>query len=134
MKMPEYVMRTSFAAIMMAVVFNCTRPDSAAILDPNAFERKLAATPDRYLIDVRTPEEHREGYLEHSVLINIHERDFTDRLDQLDRSKPVFLYCASGIRSERAAAILDELGFREIYTLDGGTRDWIEAGKPLVKK
>ena len=46
---------------LMALLFGCFRPDSAAVtLDPDSFEQKLSTTPDRYLIDVRTLEEHRE--------------------------------------------------------------------------
>lgn len=133
MKRPEHIIKISFVALIMGLLVSCTRSDSAAVaLGPNEFEQKLSAMPGRILIDVRTPEEYREGHLPDAVLINIHEREFPNRLEKLDKSETVFLYCASGIRSDKAATILDELGFKEIFTLEGGTRDWVEAGKPLV--
>lgn len=133
MKGPEHIIKISFVALIMGLLVSCTRSDSAAVaLGPNEFEQKLSAMPGSILIDVRTPEEHGAGHLPDAVLINIHERDFSNRLEKLDKSKPIFLYCASGIRSEKAATILDELGFKKVFTLEGGTRDWVEAGKPLV--
>ena len=102
-------------------------------LDMDAFETRLENTPERILLDVRTPEEYQGGHFPNATLINIKDADFTDRVSALDRSKPVFVYCASGIRSEKAVIVLNDLGFKEVYELQGGFNEWARAGKPFVK-
>ena len=116
------------------ILKSCNQRDSqsAQVLDIANFEKKLNNTPDRILIDVRTSAEYQQGHLANSIMIDIHSQDFTEQVNKLDRSKPVFVYCASGIRSEKAAAILKDQGFREIYHMDGGLKEWINANRPLV--
>jgi rhodanese-related sulfurtransferase len=41
------------------------------------------------------------------------------------------VYCGSGIRSAKAAAILKEKGYDQVYELDGGIKAWKEAGLPV---
>lgn len=102
-------------------------------LDVSAFEEKLANTPDKILLDVRTPSEYRRGHLREAVLIDVQGPDFAGQVQKLDKSKPLFVYCASGIRSEKAVKILQELGFREIYEMEEGFNAWAEAGKSFDK-
>lgn len=95
------------------------------------FEQKLTSSPDAQLVDVRTPGEFAQGHLANAVNISISTPDFITQLDQLDKNKPVFLYCLSGVRSMRAARQLQEQGFQEIYDLQGGLIKWLNAGKNL---
>ncbi len=85
------------------------------------------------LLDVRTPEEWNEGIIEGATLANIYDADFDAKLAKLDKSKPVAVYCKSGGRSGQAMAKMSELGFREVYNLDGGIGAWNSAKKPTVK-
>ena len=50
--------------------------------------------------------------------------DFREKIQELDRDKPVYLYCRSGNRSGKASKIMDELGFKEIVDLKGGYKAW----------
>ncbi len=96
------------------------------------FEKKIAAIPNAQLIDVRSAEEYNEGHLGNAKNIDINSDDFTTQLGSLDKTKPVLVYCLSGGRSGRAAGQMEELGFVEIYNMDGGIKKWGGAGKPLV--
>jgi rhodanese-related sulfurtransferase len=42
--------------------------------------------------------------------------------------------CAAGVRSETAARLAAQLGFKEVYNLTGGTRAWLKAGLPLERE
>ena len=76
------------------------------------------------LVDVRTPNEYAGGKIKNAKLINVMAPNFQSSLDKLDKEKPLYLYCRSGVRSVRAAKIAEKLGFKEIYDLKGGFNAW----------
>lgn len=83
------------------------------------------------LVDVRSEHEYSEGAL--AGAINIPLPVLRQRMDELDRSRPVMLNCAVGERSYKAARILMQSGFPEVYSLAGGYRMHRDTWKPLVK-
>lgn len=95
------------------------------------FEGKLASGKYQ-LLDVRTANEYRSGYIRQSVQADwLNKDEFASRTQHLDLSKPVLVYCASGVRSEQAARWLLQKGFKEVWNLKGGTAAWQVAGKSL---
>lgn len=76
------------------------------------------------LIDVRTPEEYKEGYIEGFQNIDFLSDTFSQEIEKLDKSKPVIVYCRSGRRSADCAKELKEKGFVKIYDLEGGIAKW----------
>jgi rhodanese-related sulfurtransferase len=115
------------------LIFNCQGQTTIQKLSADVFEKKIATTPDKIVLDVRTPGEFAKGHIPEAMLIDYYSRTFRSELDKLDHSKPVFVYCASGGRSSSAARILAELGFREVYDLRGGFDAWTKAGKPVTR-
>ena len=97
------------------------------------FEKKLAATANAQLIDVRTPEEYRNSHLKNAINIDYSSSDFEGQLDKLDKSKPVLVYCLSGGRSFNAANKMQNMGFTQVYNMDGGIMKWTNASKPIEK-
>ncbi len=97
------------------------------------FQTKLNQLKDVQIIDVRTPEEYNEGHLANSKNINIRTSNFEQQLAMLDKTKPVMVYCRSGGRSANAAQKMDELGFQEVYNMDGGITQWEHAKLPTTK-
>lgn len=84
----------------------------------------LIDTKDVQLVDVRTSEEHKEGYIEHSQNIDFNSPTFDEDISKLDKSKPVILYCKGGRQSAQCAKKLLEAGFIKIYELEGGITQW----------
>lgn len=81
---------------------------------------------DLQLVDVRTPEEYEAGHIGDAVNYNIIDSElFLSQIDQLDKEKPVYLYCKMGGRSNRAAELMKEQGFVKIYDYSGGYNDWV---------
>ncbi len=72
------------------------------------------------LIDVRTPDEFKDGHIEYAKNIDFYATDFTAEFNKLDKDQPVYIYCRSGSRSRQAGNKLTEMGFKEIYDLKGG--------------
>jgi len=82
-------------------------------------------------LDVRTMAEYSEGHIPGTININVLDDSFAVMADStLQKDKPVALYCRSGKRSKKAAAILSEKGYK-VYELDKGFNAWQEAGEKV---
>lgn len=85
---------------------------------------ELMENKDLQIVDVRTAQEHELSSIPGSINIDYWSKDFTQEVLHLDKQRPVAVYCAAGARSAKAATKLKDLGFKEIYDLDGGMRAW----------
>ncbi len=126
-----------YSLITISVIFiitACSGQSGSQKLNPENFEKKLNATPNKIILDVRTQDEYHNGHLENAVLIDYYKNDFKEKVSKLDKSKPVFVYCAAGGRSGSASKILLDLGFNEVYDLKGGFNAWSNEKKPVKKQ
>lgn len=98
---------------------NAQEKDNIVVLNLSDFKTQTE-NKDVQLIDVRTPEEFGEGHIEGAENIDFYSDNFQNEFDKLDKEKPVYLYCRSGVRSNQSAQKLSEMGFKEIYDLEGG--------------
>jgi rhodanese-related sulfurtransferase len=97
-----------------------------------AFEAKQAIDKGNVqFIDVRAVEEYKGGHAPKAVNFPLDELE--RNLAKLDEQKPVYVICETGRRSQKAAEILRQSSFKEIYNIQGGTRAWIDAGFPTEK-
>lgn len=83
------------------------------------------------IIDVRTPEEYAEGHIKGAVLIPVQELE--QRMAEVPRDRQVYVYCRSGRRSAKAAAMLAKHGFDRVENMVGGIEAWKAAGYPVVE-
>lgn len=102
------------------------------VLDLPAFEKTIA-DGQAQLIDVRTPAEFAGGHVANAVNMDVNGSDFSTRITQLDKTKPVVVYCLSGGRSSDASEQLLKAGFTTVYNFEGGMLAWRNAGKPEDK-
>lgn len=124
-------------ALLVFVLASCNgqTQKNSKLIDPVAFKKEIAATPNAQILDVRTPEEYASEHLQNAKNVNWLSADFVANTSKYDKSKPVFVYCKSGGRSHKAAEKLAELGFTNIIELEGGILKWDAAGlsKPAEK-
>jgi rhodanese-related sulfurtransferase/rubrerythrin len=80
------------------------------------------APGDHTLLDVRQDWEYEEFHLPGAHHVPL--ADLLDRLDEIDRDKPVLVYCLSGGRSHAAAALLDGQGYADVANMAGGIMAW----------
>ena len=85
------------------------------------------------LVDVRDPDEYREGALPGAIPISRGFLEFKVQDAFPDADTPLVLYCLSGLRSLLAAKVLHDLGYRNVASMAGGVRRWKELHYPLVK-
>ena len=74
------------------------------------------------LLDVRTPEEHKTGYLEGAVLLPLAELESKISSKVADKNTPIYIYCRSGRRSGTAVEKLKAMGYTDLHNL-GGLKD-----------
>lgn len=72
------------------------------------------------ILDVRTKEEFEEYNINGSINIDYYSDNFKQQLNQLDKNKTYLIYCRSGNRSGETLKIMEDLGFKIIYDLNGG--------------
>ncbi|MEM1116783.1 MAG: rhodanese-like domain-containing protein [Bacteroidota bacterium] len=84
------------------------------------------------VIDVRTDDEFASGHVAGARHVNVFDPDFEAKVDDLDRDQTVYVYCASGTRSGRAASVLEGMGFERVVNA-GGLSDLQRAGAEVVR-
>ena len=121
--------------LVTSLMFGCSQSSvhEETVVDANTFEQLINDGKEGFILDVRTPEEFSEGHIPGAVLINVHDDDFRDKINGLGKSKTILVYCAAGIRSEKAAAILKESGYEQVFHLKDGLKSWGQANKRLTK-
>ncbi len=94
--------------------------------------RRMLERPGTVLVDVRESDEWRQGHIPQAVGI---PRGFLElRIEEKvpDHKAPVILQCASGTRSLLAARSLHEMGYENLFNLNGGFNAWKDRGLPWV--
>ena len=100
-------------------------------VNPAKFQQ-LIKNPKGVLLDVRTQSEFGNGHIANSGQLNYYAFDFKKRLLLLPKNEPIYLYCNTGYRSEKAAEILVENGYKNVYNLEHGIMDWELKSLPVV--
>jgi rhodanese-related sulfurtransferase len=106
---------------------------NVVVLEPEEFKSKLSSTPDAIIVDVRTPEEFSQGVIEGAINIDFKAPDFSEKVNALDKDKTYFVYCLSGKRSNSAIEMMEDAGFKKVYSLKDGLQHWTEEGLSTVQ-
>lgn len=109
---------------------NEVQKNAITVVTPSDFKEK---SKDQTIIDIRTPEEFKQGHIENAVNINFFDSDFLERMNQYDKEKPLFIYCRSGNRTSSASKKLARSGFQEVYDLQGGILNWMRSNNEINK-
>ena len=80
--------------------------------------------PETQVLDVRSAGEFKGGALPGAVNISIGDPDFDEKVSALDKSKPVLVYCAGGMRSRTAVSRLKQMNFTNIQHIHRGYMSW----------
>ncbi len=95
---------------------------------PEQAETALA-DPKIQFVDVRTAEEYAGGHAKNAV--NMPLDNFKESLAKLNTNEPVYVICQTGRRSQKAAEMLEQNGFKKVYNITGGTSAWSDAKLPM---
>ena len=110
--------------------------DSVTTIEANAAKDFVGRHENAVIMDVRTPVEYEMSHITGSVNVNVQDESFEDMVVTLDPNKTYIVHCtknpADG-RSSRALETLKSLGFKHLYSLEGGYVAWKDAELPLTE-
>ena len=119
--------RLTCCFVLVLFSFSCKKNTSTEItIVDKGFLKEEVIGKDVQLVDVRTQEEYESGHIDDAINFNIiNNETFLEQIESLNRDEPVYLYCKMGGRSNRAAQLLKDRGFTEIYDYSAGYNDWV---------
>ena len=96
------------------------------------FKKIYDQDSDVLLIDVRENDEWNQAHIPRAQHIPKDEIASRIKDHSPDLSQPLYLHCRSGVRSLQAAQTLENLGYKAVYSIDGGILAWANAGYPIA--
>ena len=122
---------TLFALIILLIVnIYSEKNRKYQVVDTNGAV-SLMDDDDLIILDVREEKERKAGFLSNDI--NIPMGQLKTKMDTLDKSKNIPVYCKSGTRSDRIADILSKNDFQKVSSLKGGFNAWLKADLPIEK-
>ena len=122
---------TLFALIILLIVnIYSEKNRKYQVVDTNGAV-SLMDDDDLIILDVREEKERKAGFLSNDI--NIPMGHLKTKMDTLDKSKNILVYCKSGTRSDRIADILSKNDFQKVSSLKGGFNAWLKADLPIEK-
>ncbi len=86
--------------------------------------------PGTVVLDVREPDEYEQGAIPGALHLPRGHLESKIEGQVPDRSTPIVIHCASGVRSAFAAKTLQELGYSDVVSMSGGFNKWKDEGRP----
>ena len=105
--------------------------DDPRVLEPKKFEEQCQGE-NVQILDVRTPGEYAAGHLNDAVNIDFFAEGFEERIKELPKDKTYMVYCKSGGRSGKTAAMMTKAGY-DVYDMAGGFTRWHAEGLPVAQ-
>jgi phage shock protein E len=130
-------MKTLSAIIVLTLTLAAcggTQTATPSLVDPSTAQELIDTDPQLVVLDIRTPEEVATGTLPGAYeFVDFYSPTFQTQVGELDRDTPYLVYCRSGNRTREATRMMSDLGFTDVYELDGGIQAWVNSGLPLAQ-
>ena len=118
--------------IVLFLLFSCHNSTDISFENIDIVNLAESSYADEFIVlDVRTNQERANGFLANSTHIDFYDEAFLDKLNLLDKTKPIYVYCMVGGRSSKAANKIVKSGFNEVYNLNGGFLKWSNNNLPI---
>ncbi len=123
--------RFSVLVLISLIITYCQAQSKESSLTVIGFEQAINISGVQ-LLDVRTAAEYNSGHLRKSLQADwYNQQQFKDRTQHLDKSKPLYVYCQTGIRSAATVKLLKKNGFINVQDMKGGLIAWKKTDKPV---
>lgn len=139
----RFFARYSFLIFLFLSLNSCAQVKEKAydimlsnLLEHNIQETSVAefqANIDSFqILDSRSFEEYKTSHIKNAIWIGYDDFQ-SEKLTELDSTKPILVYCSVGYRSEKITQKLYSLGFKSVSNLYGGIFEWANKGLPIYK-
>jgi len=119
----KMTIRLCLMLLVVALVSGCGQSPVGASMDVSVDEAlQLWQNKEAIIIDVRTPEEYRDGHI--PGVTNIPLDELEQRMNEVPKDKKVVLICRSGNRSAQGTKLLRNKGFSNVFNSTGGMSSW----------
>ena len=127
-------MKIKFLLFFFSFTFPGLTLGQISQLSADVFQKTMLSNQAQ-ILDVRTIEEFNQSHIKGAFLADWYKPNlFKERINHLDKTKPVMVYCQTGIRSAKASKQLKNAGFKQVYDLRGGLISWKKNDKPVQEK
>ena len=119
--------------LVIAIIYFVSSSSARVNLVKSDEFESMKSTGDVFVLNTHTP---YQGEIEGTDLVIEDWQNivlYKDKLPQ-DKNKKILVYCRSGRMSSSASQQLIDLGYKNIYDLEGGMDVWVENGKKLISK
>ncbi|RUR12671.1 rhodanese-like domain-containing protein [Legionella sp. km772] len=100
-------------------------------INAHELKNRMDNNPQLCLIDVRELEEWQEIRIPGALHLPKDEIALQIESYVTDKTQPIYLHCRGGVRSLYAAQCLLDIGYKEVYSIDGGIMEWAMFGYPV---
>jgi rhodanese-related sulfurtransferase len=102
-------------------------------ISPVALKQMIDDDEEFVLIDIREPDQLQRGEIYYYDLYKITRGYLEFKIEPIipDKEKMIVVYCCTGKRSILASQRLKEMGYKNVFSLEGGLKGWVESGMPL---
>ena len=90
-------------------------------------ESKEMISSDIYLLDIRDEMSFAKSHI--SGAVHLTNESIDEFLVDADKNKTTIVYCYKGISSIDAAKYLSDIGFTEVYSMQGGYQEWVDSDR-----
>lgn len=114
-----------FVAVVIGLIyFWRTKRNGTKTVSTDELKRKIAEERNIQLLDVREPHEYKGGHIKQAKNVPLSGFGNASAQYPKDKARPVYVICQSGMRSQRAAAMLKSAGYTDVYSVKGGMNFW----------
>lgn len=126
--------------LLTSLVFSCSsysHKNKMVINSTSVEDSQIQISQNKAtILDVRTPEEYKIAHIEGAINLNVSSDTFKKDLESLSKDHTYILHCGTNVPNGRAAKalhVMNDQGFTNILSMDGGIVEWEEKKMPLIK-
>lgn len=101
------------------------------LIDVQELKKRREENPNLCIIDVRELDEWHTLHIPGALHIPKDDLANSIKMTIPETDQPIYLHCRAGVRSLYAAHCLLELGYQEVYSVEGGIDAWHSQGYPV---
>ena len=112
--------------VFLIFIFSCNFSDQQEINMISTSDLINFKEKDYTLLDVRTADEFKVGYIPDAINIDYYSNSFKKNLLSFEKNSKIIIYCRTNNRSVKTANILLDNGYTDIYVIEGGITSWLD--------